>query len=355
MNWLCRLFGCKTSCEEENARCEERINGVHKDHEAKYDEMKKEKDIACEGRIKIKNIEIENWRDKYHEEKKIPKRPNYCRINDCPFKPNGSGGDGKKKLSISNGKICYGNSPIKLCGVSRWEALWRETGEFDRCGGWGQYSLAWYENELKNSGINYVRHAGIKNTSFLYDHCKRMKDMGIIVEVTVFRAHADNHGILVNLKDMGELAKLGNVFFDVNNEFLDKPSNISTVIEIAENLKSQGCLISAGAWSGSSGKTQSKLFHQRYNSHDIETHHRNWTVNSFNETLGYGKPVVFNEFFSMKSNMTLAQTKSLMKMAFNMGLGVCYYGFRFQGIPDLAGYDDFDYKEILNFAGGLTK
>lgn len=325
--------------------CEERLKRVHRQHEARLAE-----------RTRIKNIEIKKWKDRYNEEKAIPKRPNYCKPNKCPFKPNDGGGNNKKKLSVSNGKICYGDKPIKLCGVSRWEALWRETEEFDSCGGWGQYSLAWYENELKNSGINYVRHAGIKDTQFLYDHCKRLRGMGIFVETTVFRAHAGSEGILVNLGDMGELAKLGNVFFDVNNEFLDRPDSVSTVIGISNNLKSQGCIVSAGAWSGERGKTQSITFHQRYNKHDVETHHRDWNPDSFKETLAYRKPVVWNEYFAMKSNLTLEQVKSLMREAFACGVqGVNYYGFRFRGIPGLTDYDDFDYKEILNYAGRLAK
>jgi len=290
-------------------------------------------------REKVLRAEILEWKQKYED----------CINQSDPPEP--------PKLTVRNGKLYYGNGGkerIILCGVSRWEALWRATGEFDSCGGWGEYSLAWYENELITSGINYVRHAGIKNTQFLYDHCKRMRDAGIIVEITVFRAHAESKGILLRLEDMGELAKLGNVFFDCNNEFLDKPNNINKVIEIAKNLKAQGCLVSAGAWSGSSGKNQSKIFHERYNGHDIETHHRDWNAESFRESMKYGKPVAFNEFFAFKENLSLEQTKNIMKTAFDLGLNVCYYGFRWPGIPDLGGYDPFDYRDILTFAGNLV-
>jgi len=265
-----------------------------------------------------------------------------------------------KKLTVENGKILYGGKAIKLCGVSRWEALWRETGEHDPAGDWGKYSLEWYENKLIESGINYVRHGGIRNSNLLYDHCKRMKKAGIIVEITAFRAHKDSKGVLVTQEDMGELAKLGNVIFDINNEFLDGPdSNIDKAIEIAKNLKSQGCIVSGGAWSGVNGKRQANLFLNYYQDLDIITHHRDWNVDSFRETLSYGKPVLFNEFFAMKSNMSLVEVKNLMRLAFDCGIrgiqGVQYYGFRFDGIPGLSQYDPFDYQKILDYAGGLVK
>jgi len=261
-----------------------------------------------------------------------------------------------KKLTVENGKILYGGKPIKLCGVSRWEALWRETGEHDSCGGWGQYSLDWYENKLIESGINYVRHGGIMNTQFLYDHCKRMKDAGIIVEVTVFRAHKKSKGALVKLDQMGELAKLGNVFFDINNEFLDEPENVGRAINIARLLKNKGCIINGGAWSGILGQALSDDFYIGYSDLDINSHHRDWTEKSFREDVRKGKPVVWNEYFAMKSNMSLEQTKKLMKLAFDCGVqAVQYYGFRFSNIPGLKQYDPFDYQKILDYAGSLVK
>lgn len=259
-----------------------------------------------------------------------------------------------KKLEIKDGQLYYGDEPIHLCGVSRLEALWRATGAFDFPYDWGDYSLGWYEKQLIDSGINYVRHLGIKDTQFLYDHCKRMKDARIIVEVGVYRAHKDSEGILVDLKEMGRIADIGNVFFDVANEFIDYPGSISKVIGIAMELKRQGCIVSAGAWSGTNGKIQSGLFYEGYKDFDLFSHHREWTVQSFNEALAHGKPVVFNEYFS-QGNLTLDQTKAIMKTAFDMGIHVTYYGFRFPKIPGLSKYDPFDYKSILNYAGKLAK
>jgi len=277
-----------------------------------------------------------------------------CNDNDCSDQTTPS------KLTVKNGELYYkngGTERIILCGVSRWEALWRETGEHDSAGGWGKYSLAWYENELIESGINYVRHGGIKDTNFLFEHCLRMKRAGIIVEVTAYRAHKDSKGVLVTLSDMGELAKLGNVIFDINNEFLNEPGNVSTATIVARRLKSLGCIISGGAWSGAEGEGQARKFLRDYRGLDIITHHRDWNEQSFNETLSYGKPVLFNEFFAFKSNMSLTKTKNLMKLAFNCGCaGVQYYGFRNSSMfPGLKNDDPFDYRDMLKFAGDYCK
>lgn len=264
-----------------------------------------------------------------------------------------------KKLSVSDGKIYYGDEPITLIGVSRWEALWREYGEHG-WHDWGEYSLEWYEKQLIDSGINYVRHGGIQNFDYLYSHCERMRDAGIIVEVTVYRV-GEPDGILVDLDRMGELAELGNVFFDVCNEFIGNDNTeIQTVIDIANNLKSQGCIVSAGAWSGDDGKAMSDLFYTRYSGHDIATHHREWAADSFNETLARGKPSLFNEFFAMREQLGLQDVQDLMNLVLTEGFsGVTYYGVRF-AIPGITNLDPWQpqngfNKAMVNYAGQLAK
>lgn len=306
----------------------------------------------------------DNWHGKYLDMRDLKnvrkEQSNHwkAKYQDCKEEPQPDPTP-DKKLTVRNGKILYGGKPIKLCGVSRWEALWRagKMPGYDKT--WGDYSLEWYEQQLIDSGINYVRHAGIKNTQFLYDHCKRMKKAGIIVEITVFRSKKNSKGVLVRLEDMGELARLGNVFFDVNNEFLDGPdASINEAIRIARILKRQGCLISGGAWSGTKGKAQSDEFHSKYDGLDINSHHRNWGETSFKKDVRKGKPVVFNEFFAMRSGMTLAKTKQLMNLAFDCGVqGVQYYGWRDKklNLPGLTVFDPFDYREMLQYAGKLAK
>ncbi len=253
-----------------------------------------------------------------------------------------------KKLEIKNGKLCYG-SITKFVGVSRREILMRAKGQV---GGLSpDYILEDYERDIIDSGINYVRHIGVMDTAFLKAHCERMKAHGIIVEVEVYESETSE--VRVDLSAMGEIAELGNVFFDVGNEFLDPQSAVNAVIDICEQLKSQGCIVSAGAWGSSHhGEEYSKEFHERYNGNHLNTHHRHWTAGSFQETIALGKPVCFNEYFS-QGNLTLDQTKAIMKTAFNMGIHVNYYGFRFDKIPGLTKYDPFDYMLILKYAGEL--
>jgi hypothetical protein len=258
----------------------------------------------------------------------------------------------EKRLSVSGNKLLYGGKPIKLCGVSRIEALWRTTGEHGSPG-WGGYSLPWYEQQLINSGVNYVRHLGTIDSIFLKDHCQRMRDAGIIVEVIAYRAHKASEGVLVNLNDMGDIAKLGNAFFDGNNEFLDAPENVDKAIEVAETLKSSGCIVSGGAWSGCEGLPQSNDFLTKRDYFiDILSHHRDWDAESFKDDIEHGKPVVWSEYFAHKGNLSLQQVKDLMDLAFECGFsGVCYYGFRFDGIPGLEQYDPFPWWDILDYAG----
>ncbi len=260
-----------------------------------------------------------------------------------------------KTLSVRDGLIYYGDEEITLCGVSRREALWRSTGEFNPMGGWGSdYSLAEYESDIDESDVNYVRHLGIMNTPFMIAHIKRMKKIDVIVEIEVYDAYKGSFGILVDIDSMDKVSEIGNVFFDVGNEFLNDDDAVDIVINIAKRLKAQGCIVSAGAWSGVQGKEQSKSFYNQYKDFDIFSHHREWRVESFNETLAHRKPVVFSEYFS-QGNLTLDETKAIMKTAFDMGIHVQYYGFRFEGIPGLKTFDPFHWKDILTFAGELVE
>lgn len=253
------------------------------------------------------------------------------------------------KLSVSGGKLCYG-SITKFAGVSRREILKRAKGQ---SGGLSpDYTLEDYERDIIDSGINYVRHIGVMDTVFLKAHCERMKAHDIIVEVEVYESETNE--VRVDLNAMGQLAGK-NVFFDVGNELTNRDA-VDDVINICKQLKSQGCIVSAGAWGSSHhGEEYSKEFHERYNGNHINTHHRHWTASSFQETIALGKPVCFNEFFAMKSQMSLSDVKLLMKTAFDMGLNVCYYGFRDESLhlPGLTIYDPFNYMDILYYAGSL--
>lgn len=258
-------------------------------------------------------------------------------------------------LKVIGGKLTYGNI-TKFCGVSRREILQRAKGQF---GGLSpEYTLADYEKDIIESGINHVRHIGVMDSSFLYEHCKRMKDAGIVVEVEVYESETNE--IRVDLNAMGELAKLGNVSFDVGNEFLDRDA-VDDVIHICNELIMNGCIVSAGAWGYShNGGDHSKEFHSKYNGNHINTYHRHWTASSIQGTVALGKPVAFNEFFS-QGNLTLQEVKDLFDLALNTGCQlVNYYGQRCSLIPGLTILDPWHppggfNKAMLIYAGQKAK
>lgn len=251
-----------------------------------------------------------------------------------------------KKLSVSGGVLRYGDVD-KFCGASDRLALLKKTGEhgFDP---WPpDYQFEDYEQDLIDSGINYVRHIGSMDYPFLKKHCQDMKDNNIVVEIEVYDPALLDFPF-VEIDKMGELAELGNVLFDVGNEFLNYEPAIDIVIDICKNLKKQGCLVGAGAWSGEKGKGYSGIFHDEYSGHDYETHHRHWVESHWKKTLEFGKPVMWNEFFNL-TNMTLADVELLIRQAFKAGCqGVQYYCWF--GPPDTLAF-----KDVLNIAGKLLK
>ncbi len=261
------------------------------------------------------------------------------------------------RLRVEGDTIYYRNDgtiPIKLCGVSRWEALWREKHTyFD----WGPYSLAWYENELGKYGINYVRHGSyLQDFEFVYQHCKRMRDKGIIVELTVFRTLAEGRLLELSQSNIQRLNDLGNVFFDCHNEFMDDIERVYEAKRIAEIITGYGGIVSGGAWGASTdGEKNSELFHSICSAHKISTVHRQWTSGEITNALKYGKPVIRNEYFD-RGDLGLGAVKQIMYETFEAGgQGCTYYGFAIAGLEGLIAPDPFDYKEMLIYAGNLTK
>jgi hypothetical protein len=260
------------------------------------------------------------------------------------------------RLRVENGKIYYrddGTIPIKLCGVSRWEALWREKKLYYD---WGPYSLAWYEEELAKYGINYVRHGAVKDFDFVYQHCQRMKEKGIIVELTVFRNLEEGRLMDLTPENIQMLTELGNVFFDCHNEFMDTREDVFEAKRIAEIISENGGIASGGAWGASThGEENAALFQQVCPYHRISTVHRQWTKTEIEKSLGYGKPVIRNEYFD-RGELGLETVKQIMRETFEAGGQGCqYYGFAMPELQGLVAPDPFDYSEMLAFAGYLIK
>lgn len=263
------------------------------------------------------------------------------------------------RLAIVNGQICYKNDgtiPIKLCGVSRWEALWREVGGPNYHYNWEPYSLAWYENELAKYGINYVRHGAVQDYDFVYQHCKRMKEKRIMVELTVFRGLSEGRLIDLTPENIRTLAGLGNVFFDCHNEFMDSREDVEEAIIIARLISENGGIVSGGAWGASTdGERNAELFQRTCGYHEISTVHRQWNKAEIEKSLQYGRPVIRNEYFD-RGALGLDVVKQIMRETFEAGGQGCqYYGFAIEGLEGLIAPDPFDYNDMLIYAGNLAR
>jgi len=248
------------------------------------------------------------------------------------------------KLVVSGGVLRWGDT-IQFAGASDRCALIKETEEYPDIALWSDpnYKLAEYENDLIESGINYVRHIGSMNTQFMIDHVLRMRAAGIVVEIEVYDPNLIPNPF-VNLSEMWKLAILGNTLFDVGNEFRAYEPAIGMVKSICDQLLLQNCLVGAGAWSAP-GQGYSQTFHNEYNKHTYETAHRHWVESHWRIALDYlpHKPVMANEIFNL-TNMSLAAVESLFGRIFQVGCqGGQYY--HWGGLPD-----QLAFKDVLDVA-----
>lgn len=196
----------------------------------------------------------------------------------------------------------------------------------------------------------------MQDFEFVYEHCQRMRDKGIIVELTVFRNLAEGRLLDLTESNITRLNDLGNVFFDCHNEFMDSVEDIQEAKHIAEIIAGYSGIVSGGAWGASSdGEQNARLFQQICSAHKISTIHRQWNQEEIIKSLQYGKPVIRNEYVD-RGGLGLNLVAQIMKGDFDIGAQGCqYYGFAITGLEGLIAPDPFDYKEILIFAGNLVK
>lgn len=222
-------------------------------------------------------------------------------------------------IEISGRDIYYNGNKLYLVGVSMREALHRETLQVSD--GWYDKSLDWYENVLISSGINYVRHDISNDYDMLRRHVMKMRDHGIIVELTLTdgdRYLGDPYRAIEATKD------LGNVIYEPVNEFGSKQEDVQIARELTDYIVSQGLIASAGAWSGSSGRHLSDQFDPVNSKNQIITVHRNWDTASISRYLSANKPIIRNEYFRLPGS----KMQQIMEESFSAGAaGVNYYPF----------------------------
>ena len=358
---ICKFFKRKPDCRQAveamkglmQARCQEQKNKLRERWQEKVNRLNN-KIHQLNQVIGKQEVEIEYWQDKYYAEASIPKRPDYCQPDECPFKSNSKK---KSKLAIRKGKLCYkdgGTKPVKLVGVSRWEALARAKRLWYS---WGDKSLHWYEEQLINSGINYVRHGSVSDMDFVRCHCERMAEADIIVELTIHNSQV-NYDMGNPKEIVNATIDLPNVFYDVHNEFLGNEEDVNTAHRLIDYIREKGGICSAGAWGHSrKGKTLSEQFNPVRSRNQIISVHREWTPDWISKYTGYGKPVIRNEFFARyKPLLSLEDVKKIFVQTFGAGGQGCqYYGFAYEGLPGLKKYDPFNWKKILDWAGWYCK
>lgn len=240
------------------------------------------------------------------------------------------------KLSVSGGVLYCGNKKFKGAGASSRLALLDKTGEHG-FGPWPpDYQFEDYIQDIKDSGINYVRHIGSMDFDFLKAHCQEMKDNNIVVEVEVYDPALLDFPF-VDISRMGELSELGNVLINPGNEFRDDASQVNIVLDICEDLTNQGCIVGSGAWSDP-GEPLSELFFSSNPKISYSTHHRHWVEAHWKKTIAYGFPTMANEIFNL-TGMSLTDVSLLMSQAFQAGCqGVQYYCWF--GPPDILAFKD---------------
>jgi len=240
---------------------------------------------------------------------------------------------GPPRLRVMGGGLFYGNKRVKLPGVGRWEAWWRDL-EIPGQGTWGKKSYNWYVDQIVKYKLPYVRHGSVKDPLYVRDKCIELKERGlaafglpIFVELTL------SNGDLPYLGDPEKMVDktldIGTVFYDSHNEFLDKKAWYDRAVEITDMVLSKGGIVGGGAWGHSSqGKEWSQKYINEYGKSSYITSHRPWTKKQIEDLVKLGKPVVFNEYFD-RGDLGLSETEAIMRRAFEAGAAaVQYYGVR---------------------------
>ena len=336
--WACELFGCNKhqDCHQAvekmqnlmKSKCLSQIKLLNEKHRERLGKLKNKIHLLNQ-KIDKQEVEIEYWQDLYNEQKAIPKRPFYCRPDECPYKP-----DGKKKspkLAICKGRICYedgGTIPIKLRGVYNWEALHRISRIIDE----PEFHITYddYIGILTQFPTNCVRQGTVPDISLMEKFTEDMRKAGKIVEWTIY--NRTKFPMCDPKKAIDALIVFPNVFFDVN-EFNDYYDDIEITIDLGNYVVNKGGIFAAGSWGHSkNGKKISDEFYKKYSKHQIGSVHREWDRASIKRVIEHGKIAVRDEYFDYGNDspqyLGFDGFKRIMLETFEAGAQGClYYAF----------------------------
>lgn len=290
---------------------------------------------------KIFNVPLNNSKaSKFFLKKTISKSPNFYELHNSS---NSLPPRHHRSLQVRGRDLYYQGGKIYLVGVSRREALGRN---------WYGFGLKRYENEIIKYRLNYERIDVVRDYRKLRKHCQKMRNYGIIVELTLY--DRDQGGFLADVNKVIEATgDLGNIIYEPVNE-LYSDEDVKIAKKLTRYLVRKGFLVSAGAY-GAGGEKWSEKFDPIKSQNQIISVHRHWDKESILKYLSAGKPVVRNEYFD-RGDLGLAGTMRIMIESFEAGAaGVNYYGFRMNALKDLPRLDPEPYWKYLKFVSQLSK
>jgi hypothetical protein len=232
-------------------------------------------------------------------------------------------------LTIINRVLHYHGKPIILVGNSARQVLTADLGLVPKI----PWTLGQYEKLVKDSGINYVRHDTVdakKHGAYLREHCLRMQDLGVVIELTLSDldgTHPETFGYWKDTIDI--VGDLDNIIFNDENE-LNHPDYLIPALEKAHYLVSRELWCIGGGYGNNPDKGKIAYQYLLESPCQIVSMHRPYPpiedYQAYIEKLkAYfpGKPILESEF--------LKNTAQEFETYANIGLDAGLQGFNCYG------------------------
>jgi len=330
MNFICKLFGCKPNCDDareaEQEDCAQRLDAVHKGHEAEYVKLNKVK--------KRWEDRAEEWRLKYQG----------CR-DELNAKPEPS--KAIKSLTIQDGKFIVNGIETELYGAFKRKAFAIGSGDYPASN--VNYTYKDIEEDFLNSKANYFRAIAPLDLVYFRKKLEKYLEAGKVAQVELWDAGNPNRAYAAHWKDIFNAVKDLPVIFDAHNEFILIGGG-PKADRIVNYVTSHGGLIAAGAWGSSThGKVEADMFKIMNNKYQIVSHHRDWNEASILADKEPGKPLILSELHSR--DVSLQQMKDMVTAFSKLDV----QGIQVFSLDNWGSGAGSNFRNILNFMGGLVK